>query len=117
MQPRNQIFPTVPQNVRKGERLQAATVNQLIEAIGHRRLSIGGMTFRQVSSAVFSGVAYVAGNQTKGLTADPSKPYVKCVFSTGAATEETGPPAIPFPDDEEWYEKNQTSGDIHDTRS
>ena len=65
----------------------------------------------------FSGTAYVAGQRTTGLTSDDNKPWVKCDLSTGVATEETGPPTIPFPDGEEWFEKANTSGDIHVSRS
>jgi hypothetical protein len=77
----------------------------------------GGIRFRYDGTAAFSGIAYVAGQRTTGLTSDDGKPWVKCDLSTGVATEETGPPTIPFPDGEEWFEKANTSGDIHVSRS
>ena len=80
------------------------------------RLDInGGMVIdgSNVASPQFSGTAYVAGVRTTGLDSDSSKPWVKCDISTGIATEETGPPSNPFPNNEEWYEKAQTAGDIH----
>ena len=72
-----------------------------------------GGTGAASAAATFSGVAYVAGTRTTGLTATATKPWIKCNRSTGAATEEAGPPSFPFPDNEEWFEKSRTYGDIH----
>lgn len=65
----------------------------------------------------FSGTAYIAGNKTTGLNNDSSKPWVRCFLDTGTAEENAGPPPNPFPFNEEWYEKAQTSGDIHIPRA
>jgi len=65
----------------------------------------------------FSGTAYIAGNKTTGLNSDSSKPWVRCFLDTGTAEENAGPPSNPFPFNEEWYEKAQTSGDIHIPRA
>jgi hypothetical protein len=65
----------------------------------------------------FTGTAYVVGIKTTGLLSYPDKPWIKCKLSTGVATEDTGPPPNPFPEDEEWYEKANTSGDIHVVRA
>ena len=64
-------------------------------------------------SGRFSGTAYVMGARTTGLNSDSSKPWVRIDLSTGAATEQTGPPSFPFGDNYEWYEKSKTPGDIH----
>ena len=68
---------------------------------------------RVMTSKQFTGIAYVAGIKTTGLTSDGAKPYVKCDRAAGTASEQTGPPSSPFPDNEEWYEKESTFGDIH----
>ena len=72
---------------------------------------------RPLANPVFSGTAYVAGTKTTGLNNDDSKPWVKCVLSTGVASEQVGPPSDPFPEDEEWFEKANTYGDIHVVRA
>jgi len=65
------------------------------------------------TSGTFTGVAYVMGNKVTGLNSDLTKPWVKCVRSTRTAVEVETAPASPFPDDEEYYEKANTFGDIH----
>lgn len=62
---------------------------------------------------MFSGVAYVMGNKVTGLNSDLKKPWVMCVRSTRTAVEVETAPVSPFPDDEEYYEKANTFGDIH----
>ena len=64
-------------------------------------------------TAKFTGTAYVMGVKITGLLSDPNKPWVKCVRSTQTAVEVVAAPASPFPDDEEYYEKLNTFGDIH----
>jgi len=66
---------------------------------------------------MFSGTAYVAGIKTTGLGSDPTKPYIKCSLLNGTAVQDAGPPSDPFPEDEEWYEKANTFGDIHLVRA
>jgi len=61
----------------------------------------------------FTGVAYVAGRRQTGLDSDSTKPWVKCDVSTGIASEQTGPPSSPFDPNEEWFEKDNTYGNIH----
>jgi len=65
----------------------------------------------------FSGTAYVAGNKITGLTSDSTKPWVKCDLDAGTASEQSGPPSDPFPENQEWYEKANTYGDIHESRA
>ena len=77
----------------------------------------GGTIFTEGPRLGFSGVAYVKGVKTTGLNSDSTKPYVKCSLDTGAAVEDAGPPADPFPEDEEWFEKASTYGDIHVVRA
>ncbi len=65
----------------------------------------------------FSGTAYVAGVKTTGLTADATKPWVKCDLAAATASEQAGPPSNPFPANEEWFLKSETAGDIHVSRA
>ena len=65
---------------------------------------------------MFTGIAYVCGKKITGLNGTPAKPWVKVAISTLTATEETNPPSDPFPENEEWYLKATTAGDIHVTR-
>ena len=90
--------------------------NKPIDLVGERRQNIAPI-FHREGSAVFSGTAYVAGNKTTGLNSDDTKPYVRCFLEVGTAEEHAGPMPIPFPDNEEWYEKEYTIGDIHIPRA
>ena len=65
----------------------------------------------------FSGTAYVAGNKITGLNSDDTKPWVKCDLDAGTASEQTSAPSNPFPENQEWYEKENTFGDIHESRA
>jgi len=69
--------------------------------------------YSESEAATFSGTAYVIGMKTEGLTTYPDCLWVKCDVSNGVCTEVLGPPADPFPANEEWYEKAKTYGDIH----
>jgi len=77
----------------------------------------GTRTHLDDSSIGFSGTAYVAGKKNENLNEDDTKPWIKCDLGTKIATEETGPPFDPFPDNEEWFEKAFTAGDIHVSRA
>lgn len=58
----------------------------------------------------FSGRAYTPGGiLTEGLTTS-TKPWVKYSLSTGIITEEVGPPAEPWGNDESWRKKSDLSG-------
>lgn len=70
------------------------------------------------TGATFSGTAYVAGVKTTGLLSDPTKGWIACNLSTGAATEVlAGDVVLPFPQNIEFYEKSKTYGDIHVLRA
>ena len=74
----------------------------------------GGLVIEAATNAnEFSGTAYIAGVKTTGLNTYSEKPWVKCDITTCVASEEDGPPSNPFPPNEEWFEKDYTSGDIH----
>lgn len=65
------------------------------------------------SRASFPGIAYTpAGVLTSGLN-DSSKPWVKYDLSTGAITEEIGPPSEPWGANEIWRKKSDFSGAIY----
>lgn len=65
----------------------------------------------------FSGTAYVAGVKVENLNTYPERPWVKVDLANATATEEASAPPDPFPEDQEWYEKAYTYGDIHESRS
>ena len=69
------------------------------------------------AASKFSGTAYVAGEKTEDLNSDSTKPWVKCDLGAGTASEQTGPPSNPLPANQEWYEKANTCGDIHESRA
>lgn len=79
-----------------------------------RRGLNGGLEIIGPGSDSFSGTVYLAGQKYTGLNSDSNKPWVR-VYTDGssAPAEATGPPSDPFPDNEEWYAKSSTSGDIH----
>ena len=81
-------------------------------------VSTRGIRIQVTPGNRFSGTAYVSGTKYTGLKSDSDKPYVKIDLTANpvTVTEETGPPADPFPDGEEWYPKATTSGDIHLSR-
>ena len=67
----------------------------------------------------FTGVVYIEGLRVTGLNAQHEYPWIRIRLSGDPAlfeqqvTEQPGPPPSPFPQNEEWYEKASTSGDIH----
>lgn len=61
----------------------------------------------------FSGTAYVCGYKTTGLNTYPARPWIRCIKNLHSAVEHAGPPPLPMPANEEWYEKANTYGDIH----
>ena len=85
---------------------------------GHKttRGVIPRISSRTQSVPTFPGVAYVKGVRIANLNSNAALPWVRVKVSSNTATEEAGPPPDPFPDDEEWYEKANTYGDIHVTR-
>ena len=56
---------------------------------------------------------YLSGNKYDGLNSDATLPWIKVSIAAGTVSEEAGPPSNPFPQNEEWYEKANISGDIH----
>lgn len=60
-----------------------------------------------------SGTAYVMGVTVTGLMSNTALPWIKCVRSTRTATQVAAAPASPWGEDEEYYEKANTHGDIH----
>ena len=85
---------------------------------GHKttRGVIPRISSRINSVSPFTGVAYVSGVRIEGLNTYPALPWVRVNVSANTAVEDAGPPSDPFPDNEEWYEKANTYGDIHVTR-
>ena len=62
----------------------------------------------------FSGTAYsTAGHPITGLNSDGTKPWIRYNKSERVFTQQTGPPSAPWPDNEHWWEKAYTVGDIH----
>ena len=62
----------------------------------------------------FSGTAYDrAGNKTTGLSSDTAKPWVKYDLSTGAFTEQVGPPSTPWGNNEVWRNKSDIHGSLY----
>jgi len=65
------------------------------------------------TGGTYTGNAYTpAGILVTGLT-DTSKPWVKHNLSTGAITEETGPPSTPWGASETWRKKSDFAGAIY----
>lgn len=119
----------LPRRPQGGDDIRTA-FNSLMDFIRRERiLSVVGGTIKQMDGGktitvtpsrggvTFSGTAYIAGNKTTNLNSDSEKPYVRCFLDTATAEEHAGPPPNPFPPNEEWYEKANTGGDIHITRS
>ena len=92
------------------ERLLSVVGGRLTPTDAGKTLSING----GAASMPFSGTAYVAGNKTTGLG---TKDWVRCKLDLATAEDHDGPPPDPFPPNEEWYEVDQTPGDIHISRS
>jgi hypothetical protein len=106
--------------------LSAAWARQLIDYVRSIALRKGlgydvqespsGTTLRLHEPAVrqvggFSGNVWVGALRKTGYRTDPTKPWVKVILSTGAVSEELGPPSNPVADGEVWFEKSNTWGD------
>lgn len=63
------------------------------------------------STAGFSGYCYIRGQFTD-LTAATAKAWVKVKLDTCTAEYSDGPPPLPFPPFEVWYEVANTVGNI-----
>jgi len=63
--------------------------------------------------ALFSGTVYVNGVKYVGQNSSPGLPWVVVPLDGGTPFQSAGPPPNPFPQNQEWYEKSRTAGDIH----
>jgi len=116
---------TITGQWRKGDRLTARWVQRVTNFIENFTVSGGAFEFDgrtprlyvKSGTSTFSGVAYVAGVKTSNLKTEPAKPWIRCNLRTAVVTQDYGPPPVPFPHDEEWYEKANTAGDIHIPRA
>ena len=95
---------------------KAGTLLDNIKVYGAGHVTTDGRSINiyvDPGSADFSGTAYAPnGTPTTGLTSDSSKAWVKYVRNTMAFSEQTGPPSDPWPANEVWFEKANTSGNI-----
>ena len=61
----------------------------------------------------FTGIVYVAGKKYADLNTDDTKPWVKIPLNGDAPSETDVEPADPFPANEYYIRKANTSGDFH----
>ena len=101
----------------------AETIDRICSMINGINVVQGGDVFvdkdriefrvRGGGGGAFNGQAYTpAGAFYEDLT-DAEKPWLKYDLSTGAITEEVGPPSDPWPANESWRKKGDFKGAIY----
>ena len=106
-----------------GDRLPASWVQKVENFISSFKVLSGGQFIWDGRTAAlqiyaggggaFNGQAYTpAGAFYEDLT-DAEKPWLKYDLSTGAITEEVGPPSDPWPANESWRKKGDFKGAIY----
>jgi hypothetical protein len=113
----------------EGQPITAEWGRRLVDYLRSERLQPGRGYFRQGGAGgrtmkilprskaiggAFSGNVWVNKRRYTGYNSKPVCPWVKIEFTSVGPniTEEIGPPPTNIPDDQIWYEKKFTYGDI-----